>query len=378
LDQNSKRHSIVIFLDLRKAFDTVDHKILLSKLEQYGCRGITLQFFASYLANRKQYVKINNSESPLQEIKFGVPQGSILGPLLFLLYINDITACKPENGELKLFADDTAMLISHENLNILNDIANTTIKNMHEWLTGNKQSLNTKKTFCMFIHANKKKIENWIPTVALEGTPLQNTQNMKYLGIIVDSKLSFQSHINQLANKLRKWIGIFKKISSLLNFTTKKIIYFSMFYPHILYGIELYGNASNIALKKIQTIQNSALKSLFGYSRLSSSSKMYKELKIMKIKTLYRYRSALLINKLLKETETLNIHRKMKEYCTPMKHKYSTRQKTNFNLKFDRPSYTNSSSFKMFLLWNDIPMKIKQGSDSQVFKANIHTYMLEN
>jgi hypothetical protein len=378
LNQNSKRHTIIIFLDLKKAFDTVDHNILLLKLEQYGCRGITLQFFASYLANRKQYIKIKNSESPLQEIKYGVPQGSILGPLLFLLYINDIGICKPENGDIKLFADDTAILIAHENLNTLNNIANITLEKTDKWLTMNKQALNNEKTFGMLIHANKKRIENWTPTVTINGTPLQTTHTKKYLGVILDNKLNFQSHTSHLAKKLRKWIGIFKKINPVLTPIAKRTLYFSMFHPNILYGIELYGGVSSTTLKNLQTIQNKAVRSLFGYHRLSPSTEMYKELKLMKIKTLYRYRSAILIHKLLNEPETLNIHSIIKEYCTPMKHKYETRHKSNFNLKFTRSSYTNSSSFKLCLFWNSIPTDIKQNCDYHQFKINICTYILGN
>ena len=128
----------------------------------------------------------------------------------------------------------------------------------------------------------------------------------------------------------------------------------------------------------MQTIQNKALRSLFGYHSLSSSTEMYKNLKLMKIKSLHKYRSAILINKLMKESETLNIHKTLKEYCTPMIHKYGTRQKSNFKLQYNRSSYTSSNSFKLFLLWNSIPMFIKQNCNSHAFKSEIYTYLLEN
>ena len=133
-----------IFVDLQKAFDTVDHEILLSKLDYYGIRGISNNWFKSYLSNRKQFVSINGYDSGLAEIKYGVPQGSVLGPLLFLLYINDvnqaITFC-----QLHHFADDTNLLYLGKLIKKLNMLVNYDLKNVLYWLNANKISLNVKK-----------------------------------------------------------------------------------------------------------------------------------------------------------------------------------------------------------------------------------------
>jgi hypothetical protein len=377
-NQNKKKHTLIIFLDLKKAFDTVDHGVLLAKLELFGCRDKVLQLFSSYLASRKQYTQINNKVSPLEEIKYGVPQGSILGPLLFLIYINDIETCKPEMGDIKLFADDTAIIIKHENLDTLNKLGNLAIRDTHNWLTMNKQSLNLEKTFGLYISANKKGNKVWLPKIMLGDTQIKTVDSIKYLGMILDDKLCFKDHINKLINKLRKWIGIFRKIRGLLNQTAKKTLYNSIFHPNLLYAIELFGNASKTTIKGLQTIQNKALRALYGYPRLYSTKDMYKELKILKIKPLFMYRATILMDKLIKQTATLNIHFTLKEYCTQMEHKYYTRKKDNFNLKFDRPSFTSSNSFRLYVLWNDIPTDIKNSQSVTTFKNDLYSYFLNS
>lgn len=213
-NQNEKRHTIVILLDFRKAFDTVDHKLLLAKLEKYGCRGIALNLFSSYLSNRKQFTQIKGQVSALKDVIYGVPQGSILGPLLFLIYINDIyMACKSGMGHLKLFADDTAILASHENQDILILLANAILKEIYQWLVMNKLSLNVGKTFYMLIQANKKGIKEWAPHVVIENISINSSQHVKYLGVIIDDKLSFNHHIQYLVKNSENGLESSRKLA---------------------------------------------------------------------------------------------------------------------------------------------------------------------
>ena len=143
---NLKQKMLGIFLDLSKAFDTIDHSILISKLYHYGVRGVPLQRFKIYLSNRKQQVQINNVFSTnIQTIKKGVPQGSILGPLLILLYVNDFPSCLNHSSAI-MFADDTRVFIPHSNLNIIYQRANDDLNNIYNWLGANKLSLNFIKT----------------------------------------------------------------------------------------------------------------------------------------------------------------------------------------------------------------------------------------
>lgn len=316
-------------------------------------------------------------DSDIQDIGFGVPQGSVLGPLLFLIYINNIvayTSTSPE-VELKLFADDTAILISHSNLETLERIAMDTLNRISHWLVMNKLSLNMEKTVGMFFHANKRKrTENWTPKINIGHFPLKFTQHIKYLGFILDCGLSFKDHILHLITKLRKWIGIFRRINSLLTHPAKYSLYNSLIYPHILYGIELYGNSNKMNIHGLQIIQNKALKALFGYHMQYPSQKLYSELKINNINVLFKIRTSLLIKTLLSQPASLNVHCLLKEYCTPVGavHSYSTRDKLNFNLKFEKISFTMSTTFKMLLIWNSIPSEIKRKSPLAAFKHSVY------
>lgn len=191
-DQNN--HSIAIFLDLKKAFDVVNHKILLYKLECYGIRGPVHKLLTSYLHNRSQFKSVKGHTSSYQSVICGVPQGSVLGPLLFLLYINDFNLCC--KSDFKLFADDTVIIISHHNMQHLSQLTNQVLATVHQWLLSNKLTLNLQKTTCMFFHKNKKHFDGeTYPIVKLNDYQLTFTKSTKYLGFIIDYKLSFKLHI---------------------------------------------------------------------------------------------------------------------------------------------------------------------------------------
>ena len=190
---------IGIFLDFSKAFDTVDHHIVLEKLYHYGIRGCAHNWFTSYLSNRKQFVTYNGTQSEQQTIKCGVPQGSILGPLLFLVYINDLPHICHDTFPVQ-FADDTNLFISGKNINHLEQIINTELDNIILWLKANKLSLNIKKTqFVLFSGFKKTK-----PSINLniEGESISETVKSKFLGVTIDNKLSWKDHIAYISGKL--------------------------------------------------------------------------------------------------------------------------------------------------------------------------------
>merc|ERR1712035_191640 len=222
---DNKEHTIGIFLDLSKAFDTVDHPILLQKLKYLGLHEQALLWFTSYLDNRKQFVTFKGVNSSPLTIKCGVPQGSILRPLLFLIYINDLSNVSNKLSKI-LFTDDTSLFFSHRNPNVIAKVVNEELDKISRWFKINKLSLNIKKTnFILFSNNHKKLDENL--TVLIDNVSITNVDSTRFLGVLIDKNLSWEPHISLISSKIAKTIGIIGKICYLLNTKVSQLTLFS-------------------------------------------------------------------------------------------------------------------------------------------------------
>ena len=229
-----KECTIDIFLDLSKAFDTVDHSILLSKLGHYGIRFIALEWFKNYLHDRQQIVKYNETLSKSETVKCGVPQESVLGPLLFIIYINDIHRSSTIFQYI-LFADDTNLFLQHQNLNQMIQIANQEIKNVSQWLDSNKLTLNVSKTNFMIFKTRKKKI-NMPVRITIKDKNTEQVKSTKFLGIRIDENMTWKTHISFITNKISKLSGVITKLRHYLDINTvkKRLLHNDISISHIL------------------------------------------------------------------------------------------------------------------------------------------------
>ena len=222
---------------MEKVFDTIYYYILLQKVEHYGIRGVANEWFSSYLKNRAQFVSIGNVSSTIKELLTGVPQGSVLGPPLFLLYINDLHN-SVKYTKTYHFADDTSVILPSTSLEILSKQINKDLFNLSNWLKANKLSLYVMKTELVIFRLRKLKIDNSFK-FKLDGKRLVPTKSVKYLGVRLDEHLHWNEQISQVKMKLNRAIGILSKLRYNANLSVLKIIYHSLFGSHLLYESQL-------------------------------------------------------------------------------------------------------------------------------------------
>lgn len=337
----------ITLCDLSKAFDCVNHQILTEKLSFYGIRGLPLLLLKSYLSNRLQCVSRNDSPSGLLPVNHGVPQGSILGPLLFLIYVNDFAqAIYP--GSCVLYADDTTLINSDTSIDNLRKISSDVEEVAKSWFTRNYLKLNQNKTQQLIFPGKTNQTLN---------------SSVTLLGITLDNKLNWHRHIDSLNRKLASTIYLFRKLKNTLHLETLRTIYFALFHSHICHGIALWGNSSSST--KIFRQQKKIIRIMVNAKTRDSCKRWFIHLNIMPLPSLYIYHTLLEIHS---NKTTFKIQSDL--------HSHNTRHASDiriprFRLTRSKNNYLNIN------LYNRLPQRTKQ-LEIRNFKSEIKNIMLRN
>ena len=231
----------------------VDHEILIKKLTFYGIRGTPLEWFKSYLHGRRQIVKLDKVLSDPLPIDYGVPQGSILGPLLFLIFINDLCDMPLKMSPL-LFADDTTLLLCGPNVDEFVPIVNQDLRTLSNWFNANKLLININKTQFMFFSLNRT-LHNSTFNIVIDNSPIERVHQTKFLGVVIDSGLTWTDHVSRIANKMSRNIGIINKVKNLIDEKSLIQLYNTLVLPYLMYCHLIWGKCSQTNLNRLIRLQ---------------------------------------------------------------------------------------------------------------------------
>ena len=368
---DNKQITCGLFIDFSKAFDTVDHTILLNKLKKYGITGTSLLWFRNYLLNRSQYVKIGSCESKRQTMICGVPQGSTLGPLLFLLYINDIPNCSTKLS-FRLFADDTNIFLSCNNYDLLKQTINEELQKVIHYCNINKLSINFSKSNYMIISSSHKNVKD------LDISNISRKSYVKYLGIYIDEHLTWYRQISHVNQKISKNIGILYKLRHYVNLKTLFSLYYALIYPYLIYGIMSWDNTYKGSLQKIVRKQNQCIRCIFFLSKNENLEPYFKISDILRLESVFQYKIAIFTKTLL--TPNTMYPSAFNDIITPISeiHNYNTRLSSKQNIF--RPSIrTNYGKFTFkytsSLIWQFVPDDLKS-LPLKSFKSKLKKFLI--
>lgn len=364
---NSSEVIGMVAIDLKKAFDTVDHAILLQKLDHYGVRDTPQSWFKCYLSNRTQVSIINDTKSDLGHIRTGVPQGSILGPLLFIVYINDLPGCLSE-CVTNMYADDTAFYYKNRDKNRVSEALNCDIVNIYSWLCSNKLSLHVGKTNAILIcnHQKVRFLNSQNLDVKLEGNEIAQTDSLCYLGIDIDNRCNFDSYTTNLIKKVNRSIGVIKRSAPYLPLDARITLYNSLILPHLDYCSTVWGCTSKSNIMRIQRLQSRAMRIILHESPRSHIEDMLAKLKWLSVSQRIDYSRLILMWKI--------VHGHAPSYLTEnlkySDHDYNTSSSVSENL-FIPHAHKHSLYKHGAKMWNSLPCELRKIPILNSFKKKL-------
>lgn len=373
---NDKMLTAAVFIDLAKAFDSVDHGLLLEKLNRVGIRGPAHAIIQNYLFARHQKVVANDTESDRGCIRFGVPQGSNLSSLLFIVYVNDCLLV-PLNGHLQMYADDTIVIYSCTDPQQLHSQIEDDMNKLNNWMYDNYLSFNTDKTNYMLFKTSRQANVNLRP-ILVNNSNIKRTNSTKYLGLIIDEELNWGPHVQSLRKQLFPYLFVLRNTKYNLPKSNKKALYYAYIHSHLNYLISIWGYAQTALLKQLQVIQNKAIRSIFWqeyHTEGINTEGLRRRYSIPDLEQLRLIDSMTMIYKIKNNLIKNDIQLVTFEDI----HGYNTRNKSNFVIPKTRLNLLYNSIFaKGLSQFNVLPTEVRSADNLQTFKKLLKTLAIRH
>lgn len=364
-----------LYLDLSKAFDYVNHSILLKKLKQYNFSNESILWFSSYLTNRCQLVQINNTRSSLRNIKTGVPQGSLLGPILFLFYINDLPLYL-ERCNTHLYADDGTLYCFSKSVDELEASLQLDLNNAVRWCDDNKMKLNVQKTTCMLIASNHI-LRNIRPLkLTCEGQNIICVTQQKVLGLLLNNDLKWNNQTQAVVNKVNNKLALLRRIKPFLNQEMRLLFYNAYIQPIYDFGIVLWHTVSKQCFKKVENTQKRAARMILNKNYDHPSKILFKELNWLPISSRCEYHISCITYKTLHNLTPTYLQNCI-EFAS--NNNYNLRSESTFTLTTQlQKSYYSKLSLQSLCssVWNNLPNDIKTAKSLTSFKYKLKLHLL--
>ena len=370
---DDREYTVGIFLDLSKAFGTINFNILFDKLQYYGIRGLALDWIKDYFAKRSQYVQFNGTDSTCKDIKCGVPQGSILGPLFFLIYVNDLSNAS-DILKFILFADDTNLFFSHKDPDYLISTVNEELSKLDNWFKANKLSLNVKKCNFIVFKPRQKRV-NLDFSVTINNNPLKRVNEVVFLGVVIDEHVNWKPHIANVASKISRAVGIMFKSRFFLSKSSLCTLYFSLVYPYLHYCIISWGSTYPTNLNRLFLLQKRAVRIITKASFDAHTDPIFKELNLLKLHQIYSFQLGTFMF-LYKKNSLPQSFTTFFPVVNQI-HNYNTRTAASFYIPSCRTKIRQFSiKYQGPTFFNKLNSDICESSSLSRFKSKLKTYLL--